>query len=143
MKSAIKISDAASIAIHAMALLAARKNETVTAPEAAKRLEVSEAHLSKVMQRLAKAGLVSSVRGPGGGFSLTRNSNKITLLEVYESIDGQITYSNCLFDTAICNSDNCVFGELLGNVNKEVKTYLSRTKLSDVAGVYNNKKRRG
>jgi Rrf2 family protein len=143
MKSAIKISDAASIAIHAVTLLAARKDEMVTTPEVAKRLEVSEAHLSKVMQRLARAGLVSSVRGPGGGFSLTRNPNKITLLQVYESIDGQISYSNCLFDTAICDSDNCVFGELLGNVNKQVKTYLSKTTLFDVADVYNNKKRRG
>ncbi|MCK4620269.1 MAG: Rrf2 family transcriptional regulator, partial [Desulfobacterales bacterium] len=67
MSNIIKISEAASMAIHAMVFLASESGRIVPSREIATTLRSSEAHLSKVMQRLAKAGLVSSTRGPKGG----------------------------------------------------------------------------
>jgi len=128
----LKISEAASMGMHAMVLLAKNADRVVSTGEIAKTLEVSEAHLSKVLQRLGRGGLVKSVRGPKGGFLPGRPPGQITLLQVYESIEGPLTTRTCLFDRPVCNGDGCILGDLLGAVNSEVKRYLGETKLSEL-----------
>ena len=130
-----KVSDAATIALHAMTLLAAM-DQTVSTKEIASLLRVSEAHLSKVLQRLHKAGLVKAIRGPRGGFKLERPGHKITLLEVYEAIEGPLTPGDCLFGTPICDGEKCIMGGLLEAVDKQVREYLAGTRLSELADVY-------
>ncbi|MFA6451722.1 MAG: Rrf2 family transcriptional regulator, partial [bacterium] len=87
--------------------------------------------LSKVIQRLAHSGLVKTVRGPGGGVTLAKTPDKITLLNVYESLEGTLAESNCLLATKKCGNKGCILGDLLSSVNKQVKTRLAGTKLSD------------
>lgn len=134
MSNLLKISEAASMGLHAMVLLAVDPERLLNTKEAASLLDVSEAHLAKVLQRLARAGLVDSVRGPKGGFLLARQPSTITLLEVYEAIEGPIIARNCLFNTQLCDGEHCIFGNLLESVDSQVKEYLGRTKLSEVAG---------
>ena len=81
MDTILRISDAANLAIHAMAHIARSKgNVNHSVGEIAGEQGVSVAHLSKVMQRLVKVGLLTSRRGPGGGFVLGRAADKISLL---------------------------------------------------------------
>ena len=70
MSSVLKISDAATLALHTAVLLADRTEGPLTTKEIALTFGISEAHLAKVLQRLAKAGIVHSGRGPKGGFLL-------------------------------------------------------------------------
>jgi Rrf2 family protein len=135
MANMLKISEAASLGLHIMALLAADPDKLLSVREAAGALQVSEAHLAKVMQRLAKAGLVESLRGPRGGFLLARAPEEITLLEVYEAIEGPIVVRNCLFSTRLCDGEHCIFGGMLTSVDAQVKQYLGDTKLSEIANV--------
>lgn len=132
MQHLLKISEAASLALHTMGLLASRPGDRVSTRELAARLKVSEAHLAKVMQRLGRAGLVRSQRGPKGGFSLQRNPDDITLLEVYEATEGTLREQRCLLGNPICNG-NCILGGLLENVGAEVREYFSTTRLSDLS----------
>ena len=129
MSSVLKISDAASLALHSMVILAESPNVLVTAKKAARDLLVSEAHLSKVMQRLVKSGLVDSVRGPGGGFKLAKPANKITLLDVYETIDGPLDEDNCLLHLKVCERNVCIMGNEIAEVNAKIKKYLADTNL--------------
>ena len=131
----LRISEAASLAMHAMVLLAKNAHRVVSTREIAGTLKVSEAHLSKVLQRLTRTGLLKSVRGPRGGFLLDGLAGDITLLQVYEAIEGPLTTRTCLFDRPICNGNGCILGDLLRTVNKEVSSYLSETKLSELMGV--------
>lgn len=128
----LKISEAASLAIHAMALIASDKDKTFSVREIAAELGVSENHLSKVMQRLAKTGYVVSVRGPKGGFTAGRPDTDITLLEIYEEIEGPLADGSCLFSVKKCESDNCIMGDFVGNINAQVRDFLANTKLSDM-----------
>ena len=136
MPNILKVSEAASLALHTMVLLAAIPDELLSTHEIANLLGASQAHLSKVLQRLGREGLVNSVRGPKGGFSLARPASVITLLEVYQAIEGPLTETNCLLNDQLCDGESCILGALLKNTNREVKEYLSKTRLSEVTDVY-------
>jgi len=137
MTHILKISEAASLALHSMAYLASRKNkECVSLKEISKRLKASDAHLSKVLQRLAKQGLVTSTRGPKGGFTLAKDANEITLLEILETIEGHIQPSKCLFDTPICDGQQCILADLLEKISTEVHEYLKNRRLSEFKNVF-------
>ena len=124
MKGIVNISEAASLAFHAMAVLASDTGGRFTASEIAGTISSSEAHLSKVMRRLVRSGLVESSRGPGGGFSLARAPRKIRLLEIYEAIEGPFRESDCLMDDPCCRANRCIMSELIGAINSEAREYL-------------------
>lgn len=132
MGNVLKISEAASLALHAMAVMAQNKDKLVSVKEIADSLDVSYNHLSKVLQRLVKTELVLSIKGYGGGFKLAKNPEEITFLEIYEAIDGRFNPSKCLLDKKEC-AQKCIMGDLLVSINKQVEEFFSNTKLSDFA----------
>ena len=135
MSAMLNISEAASLALHSAVLLAAIPDRLVTTKEIASKLRVSETHLSKVLQRLARIGLVKSMRGPKGGFTLGKPAGEITLLDVYESIEGPFVLGGCLFDVPIWgDGKSCILGGLLGRVDEEVREYLAEARLESVTG---------
>jgi len=136
MSHVLKVSEAASLAMHAAVMLAANSDRLTSNAEAAAVLGVSEAHLSKVLQRLAHAGLVKALRGPRGGFALARPAGRVTLLQVYEAIEGKLTPSSCLLGKRVCDGRNCILGSLLDSTNRMVREYLAGTRLSDLTSVY-------
>lgn len=141
MSNLLKISDAASLALHAMVLLAANPGREISTRQIASELRASEAHLSKVLQRLGKVGLVTSTRGPKGGFMLGRKADEITLLDVYEAIDGPLVPNNCLLGTPICGGERCILGDLLETVGGQVGEYLATTTLPELTSIYLSKTR--
>ncbi len=120
------------MAIHALVILSANQGELVRVTEVARKIGLSEAHLGKVFQRLSKAGLVSSRRGPHGGFALKQKPNKIRLLDIYQCIDGPLNDDSCLLGRQTCDLEYCVFGDLHHQVQTTVKDYLSNTTLFDI-----------
>lgn len=130
----IKVSEAASLALHTACVLAANPDKVITTTEIASALQVSENHLSKVLQRMAKVGLVKSIRGPKGGFMLNRLPDEVTLLEVYEAIEGPLAQTTCLLDRPVCVGQ-CILGSLLLNVNSQIRDYFASTKLSALSSL--------
>lgn len=128
----LRISEAGSLALHTVAILA-RSGDRLSTQQVAETLQASEHHLAKVLQRLAKAGLVRSARGPGGGFVLTRAPEDITVLEVFEVIEGPLSDPACLFQEPVCDGKACILGGLLQSVHKSVYNHFARTKVSDLA----------
>ncbi len=134
MNGVVKFSEAASLAMHAMALFAAKRDHRFQAQDVARALPVSSSHLAKVLQRLAKMGLIASTRGRGGGFTLARAPEEITLLDVYEAVEGPLGVSRCLFSTPRCNGE-CLFGDALGEAGKLIRDRLAKARLSELGGV--------
>lgn len=128
--SILKISEATSLALHAMMILTKNQKKLVSVKEIATELDVSANHLSKVMQRLNKAGFIDSIKGFNGGFKLSVAPGKVTFLEIYELFEGKLKSSNCLLNNRECG-DKCMFGDLISSVNNQVKERFEKTKLSD------------
>lgn len=128
-------SEAASLALHTVALLAADPKRCLQTRAIASTLHASEAHLSKVLQRLGKVGLVRSIRGPRGGFLLANGAQDVTLLDVYEGIDGPLPQRSCLLGTTVCLGKNCVLGGLVAAINHQIRDYLSGTRISELSRI--------
>lgn len=141
MSTTLRISEAASIALHAMAYIATTPKRLVASREIISALKVSDAHLMKVLQRLVKTGLIKSIRGPNGGFVLSKPPDKITLLDVYESVEGRMSFSDCLLGKSVCGNGKCIMGNLISNVNKEVSDYFSQTHLFQLSNVYRSQEK--
>ncbi len=125
------ISEAANLAIHALTYLANNPDlQPISTGQVAEALDASDNHLSKVFQRLTKVGLVKSIRGPRGGFYLAWEPGDITLLEIYEAIDGVLGENSCLLDHPSCDRETCVFGDLVSNIQNKVNNHFKNTTLA-------------
>lgn len=99
----MQITRAADYAVRVMVHLASLPpGTTLRRPEIAEATEVPESFLSKVLQQLVQAGMISSQRGSGGGFRLVAESRNLSLLDVLEAIEGPTRLNACLEPGASC-----------------------------------------
>ncbi|MFA6435417.1 MAG: Rrf2 family transcriptional regulator [Elusimicrobiales bacterium] len=126
MRTILKISDAAVIALHAVDLMGANPRRPRSAAGIAGELGVSYNHLSKIMQRLTKAGFVAPIRGPKGGFALTARAGGASLREIIEAIEGPLAFTDCLMETKICGRSACLFSDFLKDANERLLKMLSQ-----------------
>jgi Rrf2 family protein len=90
--------------------------------------------LSKVLQRLARAGLLVSEQGTNGGYRLARDPSEITALEVIRTIDGPIILTHCFTEHAECDqSDLCPVREPLRKVHEGILRLLSSISILDMS----------
>jgi Rrf2 family protein len=130
MTKIFAMSEAASIGIHSMVLIARNKTR-INAVKIAENTGSSKNHISKVLQRLVKSDLLKSVRGPAGGFILKKSAEKISLLTIYESIEGPIEITDCPFENEVCHFDRCLMLNVVNKMALEFKRFLDKQTLKD------------
>jgi Rrf2 family protein len=130
MAKVFSLSEAASIALHGIILIAQEK-KGLNVIKISERTDTSKHHVAKVMQRLVKAGYLTSQRGPSGGFVLRKNPEDINFLEIYEAIEGPIEITECPMDKQICPFDKCIMNNVTSKMTLEFKTYLSNQTVSN------------
>jgi Rrf2 family protein len=131
MSRLIHISEAASLAIHSLALIASA-TERLNAKTIAEILHVSQNHLAKILQVLAKNEYLESNRGPGGGFIFKKNADQISMLEIYQLIEGNVDCEFCGITENQCPFITCIFGGKPDKLTNEFVEYLTITKISDL-----------
>lgn len=134
MARLVGISEAVSLGVHTMVLLAQQPDRRFTNQEIARALHASWHHLAKVMRQLVKVGLVDSIRGPGGGFVLAKPARKVTLLDVFEAIEGPLEKDSCFARTRLCQGPCCVLGQAFRSVHEQLRKFLRSTTLAQLAG---------
>jgi len=82
------------------------KDENVGLIEIAENQEIPRHFLSKILQQLVKAGLLVSMKGPNGGFKLSKKPEKITLLHIIKAIDGLDVFTQCGIGFKKCSDDH-------------------------------------
>ena len=77
-------------------------NEKTGIKQISRDLNLPTPFLAKILQQLAKQKILSSSKGPHGGFSLLRDPRKITLLDIVSTIDGKDIFTNCIMHNGYC-----------------------------------------
>lgn len=91
----MSLTKAARYGLYAVVLMARSADGRITAGDVAAELGISEHHVSKVLQQLARAGLIAGARGAGGGYELARSPAELTMLEIVETLQGAQLVSKC------------------------------------------------
>jgi len=130
MGKVFSLSEAATISIHAMIIIA-RSDKQLNALELSIRTESSKHHLAKVLQRLTKAGFIYSSRGPNGGFVMRKKPEEITMLDIYEAIEGKVEDCSCGLQKQVCPSNKCIINNLVNRMTTEFVTYFKSQTIKD------------
>jgi Rrf2 family iron-sulfur cluster assembly transcriptional regulator len=123
---------AAEVAIRAALYLAGRPpGELSPVHDVARATNLSSAYLSKIIQRLAPAGLVRTFRGPGGGIQLGKSPEAITLWSLVSAIEGRAEVDRCALGLGNCSSENpCPFHKLWAPQRGEFRRLLEETTIA-------------
>jgi Rrf2 family iron-sulfur cluster assembly transcriptional regulator len=124
-------------AVMAMADLALHGGDERAVPlqEVAKRQEISLSYLEQLFARMRRAGLVSGVRGPGGGYRLAKGSHSITVAEIIASVNEPIKATRCDEDSmksCIGRSGRCIAHGLWQEMGDRIQLFLGSVSLADV-----------
>lgn len=130
MANIVALTEAATIGLHSIVLIA-RSEQVMNVGEIAEKINSSRHHVAKILQRLAKDGYISSNRGPSGGFFLKGKPDEITLLNIYEAIEGRFQVHSCPADKSQCPFGNCLLGDLSHKVSSELREYLANRTIKD------------
>jgi len=130
----VVITRATEYAVRTVIYLAQQpKNDIVLKKDICRTQEVTPAFLTKILQPLIKAGIVSSQRGVGGGFLLARDPNEITMLDILQAEEGRLKLNHCLIDTDICHRDAyCSAHEVWRETQHEMSQVLNRYSIADL-----------
>jgi len=105
----------------------------VSRQDIAGRQGISADYVAQIFGALGEAGLVESVRGRSGGYRLTGDPKRTSLLEIYQAIDGRLAQSDCLFGRPLCPGGDCIFSPLVSTIRTMVSEHLSNTTLAVLA----------
>lgn len=140
MSGILKISEATSLAIHAMIYIEANSDRKVSTKEIAEEYGASEAHLSKVLQRLVRSGYIKSVRGPKGGFNMEDKGRELAIIHLYELFEGSLSDDICMLQNSTCTLKRCAMDDFLGGMKTLVMDYMNKTTVEKLAGIYVKRK---
>lgn len=102
--------------------------------EIAQTWDLPESFLAKIFQKLSKSGILASHRGSGGGFSLARPPEKISLKEVLEAVQGPIALNWCMLHQGQCGKfTQCALEKVFSVAQEKVIEVLERTTLAALA----------
>ncbi len=115
-------------AIRALMCVAPKeKGERFQAKDICEKAGIPEPYTRKIFQALVQAGFLQAVRGPGGGYELTKHPGQISLHDVIRSVDGEDTFNGCVMGLPDCGGDSpCplhdVWEEALGHLLSRLKS---------------------
>lgn len=122
-------------AVTAMLDLAMRGNaEVVALADIAARQGISLPYLEQLFAKLRRAGLITSVRGPGGGYQLARVAEAISVADVITAIDENIDTTRCGGEKNCQGEDACLTHELWEQLGIHIFGFLQNMTLADLAG---------
>jgi len=104
--------------------------------------EIPAHFLAKILQQLARKGLLRSSKGPTGGFALRVDAADIRLLDIVEALDGLAPYQQCASGLAECNDDMpCSMHDSWVTLRSRIMDYLGKNSIADLAKALELKKK--
>jgi len=130
----LKLTKKADYGLMAMKHLAEHSHQgAMSAKDVAEHYGIPPEALAKILQRLAKAGLLQSQQGINGGYTLARRATEISAYEVIRAIDGPLFITSCITVRGECDqTQRCTIREPLRKVNQSIEDVLKRITISEM-----------
>ena len=133
----MRLSTKGRYAVMAMADLAGNEgaNRPVSLAEIAQRQEISLSYLEQLFAKLRRGGLVRSVRGPGGGYRLSRPAGDLRVADIIIAVDEPIAATRCKSGSpkgCTGTTTRCVTHDLWEELGRQIHVFLSSVSLADV-----------
>ena len=134
MNPIVDIPEPLLLGLHALVALARKPGTCLSARAIADGLGGPKDHIAKILQRLARAGYVEPVHGPGGGYRLVKDPGEIEMLPLVEYLGGQFKQDGCGFDG--CRGKKCLIASLIDELTSVIQEYLRKRTLDDLIRHY-------
>lgn len=104
----------------------------VTLTDIATRQTISLSYLEQLFARLRKAGMVKGVRGPGGGYTLSRDAHDINIAEIISAVDEPVDSTKCGGKANCHNEQPCITHDLWMGLSDQIRGYLQQISLGQL-----------
>ena len=129
-------------AIRALAYVAGRPTGTLClVADIAESEDMPRAFTSKILRDLVRAGMLTSARGPGGGYALARDPVDIRLIDIKRIIDGSDHLDRCAVGLEMCSDyAPCPLHDEFKALRDSIRRYLEKTTLAEMSGALKRKR---
>lgn len=104
----------------------------VTLADISERQKISLSYLEQLFGKLRRNGLVSSVRGPGGGYNLARKQDEVSVADIILAVDEPIDATQCGGKENCRDEQKCLTHDLWADLNNHIFEYLRRVTLAEL-----------
>ena len=130
------ISNSSKYAIKAVLFLAlhSKEDHKIMVKDIAKPINVPQAYIAKLLQELVKENIISSTRGPKGGFYLNKENESQPVINILNIIDGENRFTSCMLSLEKCNEDKpCPLHAILSPSRKKILKILNEKTIKELA----------
>jgi Rrf2 family protein len=118
----------------ALVNLASRQGQCAQIRDLSDATGIPRHFLGKIVQTLVKAGVLSSIKGRGGGIKFAMDPAEVNIAEIIRIIDGNQALLNCMFGLQLCDGTrNCPIHHMWGPIRTQIMDFLEMTTLADLA----------
>ncbi len=110
----------------------------ISLADISERQGISLSYLEQLFSKMRRSNLVSSVRGPGGGYKLSRDSANICVAEIVDSVDEKLDATSCGGRADCHQGEICLTHELWSDLSTQIHQFLSQI---DLASIIERRKR--
>jgi len=130
MRDTMRLSTKGRYAVTAMMDIALHEKQgPVTLAEISQCQGISLSYLEQLFSKLRKHGLVTGVRGPGGGYRLAKTADKISIADIIQSVDEKLDMTKCGGKGDCSNGEKCLTHQLWFDLSCRLYEFLSSIKL--------------
>ena len=122
-------------AIRVILFMAQQNGEVFAAEATAKKLGMTYSYFNKVASKIRMAGFLKSVQGPGGGYRIAKNPADITLYDIIQVMEGDISINRCLDEDSFCSrnaTQTCPVHKTLEALQNQMIDMLRSVRISDL-----------
>lgn len=131
----LKLTKKVDYGLMAIAYIASNYNEkVVNTKEIAEAYDIPLELLAKILQRMVKGGIITSVSGPKGGYSLSLNPSAITVAKIIETLNGDLNILDCSEDARVkcCQFEKCNIRTPMQKLEYRILELLNKTTLAEL-----------
>jgi len=119
----------------------AEAKKVVTVPELVRSLRIPKALLRKIMQILGRRNILESIKGKNGGFLLSKNPSRISIMDIAKIFQGDIEPVNCIFKSGACsNIKHCLIKDKGRKIEQDIAHWLKSISIASLLHCRQNKK---